>query len=110
MTTPANRIHLKLLARVLDSVQYVLIFGIAGVLFLVIPPVGLFLLLCALLAPVYCIVKADSCDQLFGACPHCSRELKVKWLKARKGGFNCKFCKRRVVLQGVEGDEKFLAV
>jgi hypothetical protein len=64
----------------------------------------------AICAPFYWVLKPDSRDALYGSCPHCSREIKVMWMKAKKGGFNCRFCKRRIVLQGLAGDEHFLSV
>ena len=108
-TTDATRHHPGALARFAEGLTFLLLFGFIGGVLMIIPPIGISVLLMAVLSPFYTI-KVDSCDNLNGACPHCTRELQVKWLKAQKGGFNCKFCKRRVILQGLKGDEHFLGV
>jgi hypothetical protein len=109
-TTPALRIHPSSWRRFSAGISLLALCGFFGTVLMIIPPVGILVWIAALISPFYYVWKADSCDTLTGSCPHCTREVKVAWTKARKGGFNCKFCKRRLILQGLEGVEHFLAV
>jgi len=108
--TTVRRIHPNPAARFAEGLIWFAILAVIGVILLIIPPIGIFVLLCAFIAPVYCVLMADSRDKLVGPCPYCGNEIRVLWQKARKRGFNCKWCKRRLFVQGVAGDERFMGV
>jgi hypothetical protein len=109
-STAATRKHPGVIMRFFEGLTFTLVLGVLGAVAMIIPPLGFIVLLAAAMGPFYCLLKTDSCDRLRGACPHCTREVEVKWEKAKKSGFDCKFCKRRIVTDAAKGDERFLGV
>lgn len=107
-TTSATRRHPGVVMRFLVGCGLACAIGLIGAICMIFPPLGIFVLLVAVVAPFYCVFNAACLDTLRGQCPHCQRELNIQWQKARKGGFDCRFCRRRLIISGQQDDERFL--